>query len=50
MLPVPTDSNKKEGVAGVLREGADAARDKSRLAAPVRDPGDTIRLWPGTHV
>ena len=28
VLPVPTDSNKKEGVAGVLRKGADAARGK----------------------
>jgi hypothetical protein len=50
VLPVPTDSNKKEGVAGVLRKGADAARGKSRLAAPVPNPGDTIRLRPGTHV
>jgi hypothetical protein len=28
VLPVPTDSNKKEDVAGVLRKGADAARGK----------------------
>ena len=28
VLPVPTDSNKKEGVAGVLRKGAEAARGK----------------------
>jgi hypothetical protein len=28
VLPVPTDSNKKEGVAGVLRKGPEAARGK----------------------